>query len=358
VRFIATAAHNNDSLPLDREAVAMVIAQASRHCESQRQLTLRFNTISNLLVEASWYARRAHAGVVGAPHIARAITERARRSSLIADKMHEDLLDGQVLLESEGARVGVVNGLAVLSVGEHDFGRPFRVTARVFAGQEGVVNIEHEAEMSGELHDKGVQILTGLLGHRFAQRAPLAMTATVTFEQSYGAVDGDSASSTWLYAILSALSGVPLDQGIGVTGSLNQLGEIQPVGGINHKVEGFFRFCEARGLTGRQGVMLPAQNVQHLMLEPDVRAAIAAGRFHIWPILGVDEGIELLTGRAAGVQRSDGSWPEDTVMGQAARRLELLREAASGDPGGGRQAGRRGGARRPRLAATETETDH
>lgn len=330
VRFIATAAHNNDCLPLDRAAVAEVIRHGSRLCESQHKLTLRFNVISNLLVEATWHARRSGQKRIGVEHIRMAIVERTQRSSLIADKMHEDMLDGLVLLESDGSRVGVVNGLAVLSVGEHEFGRPFRVTARVFAGQEGVVNIEHEVDMSGELHDKGVQILTGLLGDRFAQRDPLSMTATVTFEQSYGAVDGDSASSTWLFAILSALSGVAIDQGIGVTGSINQLGEIQPVGGVNTKVEGFFRFCQSRGLTGRQGVILPAQNVQHLMLDDDVRLAMDQGKFHVWPIHTIEEGIAILTGHEPGTPDDDGNYPADTVLGRVAARLETLRGAGGG----------------------------
>lgn len=348
VRFIATAAHNNDCLPLDREAVAEVIRHGSRLTESQKKLTLRFNVISNLLVEATWHARLAGQKLIGVEHIRLAIRERTARSSLIADKMHEDMLDGLVLLESEGSRVGVVNGLAVLSVGEHEFGRPFRVTARVFAGQEGVVNIEHEVDMSGELHDKGVQILTGLMGDRFARREPVSMTATVTFEQSYGAVDGDSASSTWLFAILSALAGVPIDQGIGVTGSINQLGEIQPVGGVNTKVEGFFRFCQARGLTGRQGVILPAQNVQHLMLDDDVREAMDTGRFNVWPIHTIEEGIAILTGYDAGTQDEDGNYAPDTVMGRVAARLAELRGSAedAGSKGGGRRTSSGGGTRR------------
>jgi predicted ATP-dependent protease len=259
-----------------------------------------------------------------------------------------------VLLESEGQRVGVVNGLAVLSVGEHEFGRPFRVTARVFSGSEGVVNIEHEVDMSGELHDKGVQILMGLLGDRFAQTAPLAMTATVTFEQSYGAVDGDSASSTWLFAILSALSGIALDQGIGVTGSINQLGEIQPVGGVNHKVEGFFRFCKSRGLTGRQGIMLPAQNIQHLMLEADVRAAIDAGEFHVWPIRTIEEGISILTGVEAGERDEHGNVPPDTVMGRVVARLETLRQSTDGSAV---RRARRGGSQLRRAVRRTREHD-
>ncbi len=331
VRFIATAAHNNNCLPLDRKGVAAVIAHGSRLVESQRKLTLRFNDISNVLIEASYHAGLEGAELVTGHHVERAVLLRTQRSSLIADKMQDDLMDGQLLLEVQGSRVGVINGLAVLAVGEHEFGRPFRVTARCFAGRAGIVNIEREVHMSGEIHDKGVHILAGFLGHRFAQRKPLALTATVTFEQSYGAVDGDSASSTWLYAILSALSGVPIDQGIGVTGSVNQLGDIQPVGGVNHKIEGFFRSCQAMGLNGRQGVMIPHQNVMHLMLEADVREAMAQGKFHVWPVKTIDQGIEILTGIAAGRADDAGDYPDDTIMGRVQRRLDALRPKAGAD---------------------------
>ncbi|MCO4762571.1 MAG: AAA family ATPase, partial [Myxococcales bacterium] len=324
VRFIATAAKNNGCRALNRPAVAEVIEHGSRLVDSQRKLTLRFNDISNVLVEANYHAEQEGVEIIESAHIRKAIEERQIRSSLIADKMHEDMLDDQLLIASEGDAVGVINGLAVLSVGEHDFGRPFRVTARCFAGDEGIVNIEREVNMSGEIHDKGVQILAGFLGHRFANRRALALTATVTFEQSYGSVDGDSASSTWLYAILSALANVPLDQGIGVTGSVNQLGEIQPVGGVNHKIEGFFRFCQARKLDSKQGIIIPWQNVQHLMLSREVREAIGKGEFHIWPVRSIDEGMALLTQTESGVADSDGNYPKGTVMHAVAQRLHEL----------------------------------
>lgn len=326
VRFIATATKNNGCRPLDPGAVAAVIEYGSRQVDSQKKLTLRFNSISNVLVEAEYHANLAGAPIISKAHVATAIHERQERSSLIADKMHEDLLDGQLLLSSHGRQIGVINGLAVLSVGEHDFGRPYRITARCFAGQEGIVNIEHEANMSGELHDKGVQILAGFLGHRFARERPLALTATVTFEQSYGLVDGDSASSTWLCGILSALSGVPVDQGLGVTGSVNQLGEIQPIGGVNHKIEGFYRFCAAGELTGEQGVVIPWQNAQHLMLSEEVRQAIAAGRFHVWPVKTIDEAIERVTGVKAGTRNAAGNYGVGTVMYGVQQRIDKLRE--------------------------------
>ena len=340
VRFIATAARNNGCRPVDKDGVAAIIEHGSRVVESQRKLTLRFNQLSNLLVEADYFAAKSRSKVIGRKHVDRAITARTLSSSLIADKMHDDLLDDQWLMESSGSAPGVINGLAVLSVGEHHFGRPFRVTARCFAGQAGIVNIEREVQMSGEIHDKGVQILSGFMGDRFAQRRPLCLTATVTFEQSYGEVDGDSASSTWLYAILSALSGVGINQGIGVTGSVNQLGQIQPIGGVNEKIEGFFRFCSAGKLTGKQGVMIPWQNVQHLMLNREVRDAIAKGKFHIWPIRTIEEGLEVLTGVQAGKMTRAGIYPEGTLMRRVADRLETLRKhVGSPRSGGARKSG-------------------
>ena len=327
VSFVAGSAEHCECRPLHRDAVAAVLDHSSRVAESQRRLTLRANVIGNLLVEANFFAHRDGAAFIAADHIERAIRGREMRSSLIADKMHEDLTDGMLLIEADGSRVGVVNGLAVLTVGEHSFGRPFRVTARCFAGESGVVNIEHEVKLSGDVHDKGVHILSGFLGDRFAQRHPLAVTATVAFEQSYSYIEGDSAASTWLFGILSALSGVPIQQGIAVTGSVNQLGEIQPVGGVTEKVEGFYRFCECRGFTGRQGVVMPARNVSDLVLDREVRDAISDGRFHVWPVETVEEGLEVLTGVVAGTADAAGDYDPRTLMGRAAARLEALRRA-------------------------------
>lgn len=332
VRFIATAAKNNHCRPVERDAVMAVLEHGARLADSQRKLTLRFNQISNLLVESDWFAGKSRSKTIQRKHVEKAIAARTLASSLIADKMHDDLLDEQWLMEATGKEVGVINGLAVLSVGEHQFGRPFRVTARCFAGTQGIVNIEREVAMSGEIHDKGVQILSGFLGDRFAQKRPLCLTATVTFEQSYGEVDGDSASSTWLYVILSAISGIPIEQGIGVTGSVNQLGKIQPIGGVNEKIEGFFRFCQAKKLTGKQGVMIPWQNVQHLVLNKEVRDAIAKEKFHVWPIATIEQGLEILTGVQAGEMQPDGTYPPGTLMHRVAQRLDQLRKYARGAP--------------------------
>lgn len=339
VQFIATSARTNETRPVNREGVLTILEHGARLVDSQRKLTLRFNRISNLLIEADWFAGKEGRSVITKPDLEAAMRQRTLSSSLIADKMHEDLLDDQWLMESSGSAVGVINGLAVLSIGEHQFGRPFRITARCFAGTAGIVNIEREVAMSGEIHDKGVQILSGFLGDRFARKKPLCLTATVTFEQSYGEVDGDSASSTWLFAILSAMAGVPIDQGIGVTGSVNQLGQIQPIGGVNEKVEGFFRFCLARGLTGAQGVMIPWQNVQHLVLSTEVRAAMDAGEFHIWPIHTIEQGLGILTGVEIGQLQDDESYPAGTLMARAAARIDELRRSVGRV---GQSAGKRG----------------
>ncbi len=354
VRFIATAVRNNGCRPVERDAVVAVLEHGARLVDSQKKLTMRFNQISNLLVEADWVAGRARAKQINRKHVEKAIAQRAMASSLIADKMHEDQLDGQWLMDSTGSAVGVINGLAVLTVGEHQFGRPFRVTARAFSGTQGIVNIEREVAMSGEIHDKGVQILSGFLGDRFAQRRPLCLTATVTFEQNYGEVDGDSASSTWLYAILSAVSQVPIAQGIGVTGSVNQLGQIQPIGGVNEKIEGFYRFCAANKLTGRQGVIIPWQNVQHLVLHKDVRDAIDKKKFNVWPVRTIEEGMEVLTGIQSGHVQRDGKYPPGTVMRAVADHLDVLRSHSVGPQSRTTSHGR-GGQRRSALDVGEDD---
>lgn len=330
-RFLAGSAKHNDCRGLTRDAVARVLRHSSRMAEARDRLSLRANMLGNLLVEANYHAARAGRSHINGEDVDTAIVERVHRSSLIADKMHNDLHDGTVLLESDGARVGVINGLAVLSVGEHAFGRPYRITARTFAGEAGVVNIEREVEMSGGLHDKGVQILSGFLGDHFAKDAPLKLTATVAFEQSYAMVDGDSASSTWLFAILSSLANLPLRQGIAVTGSVNQLGDIQVIGGVNEKVEGFFRFCARRGLDGSQGVIIPAGNTRHFIPSEEVERAIDMGLFHVWPIERIEQGIERLTGIVAGERGEDGRYPLDTVFGRAQARIDALRKAGSDD---------------------------
>jgi Lon-like ATP-dependent protease len=248
--------------------------------------------------------------------VERAIREKEFRSNLLEEKLQEQFREGTLLIDVTGEVVGQVNGLSVYDLGDYAFARPTRVTARTALGAQGVVNIEREAELSGKIHSKGVLILAGYLSGLFAKDKPLALSASLAFEQSYGEVEGDSASSAELYALLSSLAELPIRQGIAVTGSVNQRGEIQPVGGVTAKIEGFFQACRARGFTGEQGVLIPAANVQHLALKEEVVQAVAAGQFHVWAIRTVDEGIELLTGIRAGERGADGQFPEESVYGR------------------------------------------
>jgi predicted ATP-dependent protease len=263
-----------------------------------------------------------------------AICNKEYRSNLLEERIRELIRDGTIVIATNGERVGQVNGISVLDLGDYSFGRPTRVSARVSLGRGGIASIEREIELSGPIHSKGFMILSGYLAATYAQEWPLAVSASLVFEQSYDEIEGDSASSTELYALLSALSGLPLAQGIAVTGSVDQNGQVQAVGAVNHKIEAFYATCRTQGLTGDQGVIVPAANVHNLMLDEEVVAAVRDGRFHVWAVRTVDEGIELLTGRRAGRRRADGSYPPDSVHGLVAERLadyaELLR--AYGEP--------------------------
>lgn len=243
------------------------------------------------------------------------------------EKIMERMLDGSLLIDTDGKKVGQINGLAVYSVGQISFGKPSRITATVAVGGQGIINIEREARMSGSLHNKGMLIIAGFLRHRFAQNRPLSITAHIVFEQSYGGVDGDSASSTEIYALLSALSGIPIRQDFAVTGSVNQWGEIQPIGGVKEKVEGFYEVCKARGLTGNQGALIPVQNIPELMLRDEVVEAVAAGKFHIYPVTTIDQGIEILTGVAAGEPNNRGNYPAGTINYLVQHRLAELADS-------------------------------
>jgi lon-related putative ATP-dependent protease len=306
----------------DRGAVARVVEHGARLRDDQGKLSARLIEIGDLVTEASFYAGKAGREVVQAADVDRALVERDGRSNLIEERMQEAIDQRVIRIETEGSRVGQVNGLEVIELGAFRFGLPARVTARVAMGRGTVESIEREIDLSGPIHSKGFLILTGYLAGQYGQDRPLALRATLTFEQSYGGVDGDSASSTELYALLSALSGLPLTQGIAVTGSVDQHGEVQAVGGVTDKIEGFFRVCRARGLTGDQGVAIPPTNVAHLMLSDDVVAAVEAGQFHVWAPLTIDEGIELLTGVPAGQRDADGAYPAGTVHRLVEDRLD------------------------------------
>jgi predicted ATP-dependent protease len=330
-RFIRTRCAEESLPPFDASGVAKVIEYSGRLVEDQRKLTTRFAHVADIVREAAYWAQAAAPAASGSPlfvtgeDVERAIDERHYRSSLVEERVREAIVNDTVMIDVAGAKIGQVNGLAVLALGDTMFGKPSRITAKTFLGQSGVINIEREAKLSGKVHDKGVLIITGYLGGKYALDKPLSLTATLTFEQSYDGVDGDSASSTEVYALLSALARLPIQQGIAVTGSVNQHGEIQAIGGATPKIEGFFDVCKEKGLTGQQGVIIPAANVATLMLREDVVEAVAAGQFHIYAVSSIDEGIAILTGLPAGERGPDGRFPPDTVN----RRVDdALRELA------------------------------
>ncbi|GAB4266115.1 MAG: ATP-binding protein [Deferrisomatales bacterium] len=322
--LIANHCAEEGLLPFHREAVARVVEHGLRAAEHQNRLATHFLEITDLVREAHHWARAEGAEVVGAAHVKKAVDEKIFRSNYLEEIIGRMIDEGTLLIDTEGTAVGQVNGLSVYDLGDYAFGKPSRVTAKVFLGKEGVVNIEREAELGGRVHNKGVLILQGYFGARYARRFPISFAATLCFEQSYGGVEGDSASSAELFALISALGEIPLRQDLAVTGSVNQQGQIQAVGGINLKIEGFYKTCKAKGLTGRQGVIIPRANVQNLMLEDEVVDAVDAGRFHIYPIDTVDEGLELLAGMPPGEEDLYGTYPEGTVNGKVMRKLERL----------------------------------
>jgi ATP-dependent Lon protease len=325
--FVHRVVHEEGLRPFGRPALARMVEEAMREAEDQIKLSTRFRSLADLAREANYWAQRSGHRVVLPGDVEQALQERHRRFNLSEEKYQESIDRAQILVDTRGTRVGQVNGLTVFDMGDFVFGKPCRITAAVGVGRRGVVNIERESGLSGELHDKGVYILTGFLRDRFGRHQPLALEASVCFEQTYGPVDGDSASSTEVYAVLSALADLPLDQAIAVTGSVNQRGDIQPIGGVNQKIEGFFDVCQARGLTGEQGVIIPRANTPNLMLAQRVVEAVRARRFHVFAIDSIDQGMEILTGMPAGRPRPDGSWPPGTVNRRVADRLARMAEA-------------------------------
>ncbi|MFA5393437.1 MAG: ATP-binding protein [Candidatus Ratteibacteria bacterium] len=322
--FISQHCKENNLLPFHRSAVARVVEYGSRLVEDQQKLTSRFREVADMLQEADYWARQDNKEVVVAADVLRATEEKVYRSNRIEERIREMIKNGQILLDDRGAVVGQVNGLAVIFLGDYMFGRPSRITARTFVGKEGILDIERETKLGGQIHTKGILILSGFLGQRYAHTEPLTLSASICFEQSYEEIEGDSASSAELYALLSSLADRPIKQGIAVTGSVNQKGEVQPIGGVNEKVEGFFEVCKIKGFTGEQGVIIPRTNVKNLMLKEEVVEAVAAGKFHVWAVTNVDEGIEILTGTPAGEQRPNGTFPASSINGLVAKRLVKL----------------------------------
>ena len=324
IGFIARISAEESLLPSDPGGVEALARLAIRWAGHKKKITAQLERIGDVLREADLVAREDGSDIIQARHVETANADRIERVNMYEDKIQEYIEDGIIMIDTDGAKVGQINGLSVYSLPEISFGKPSRITVKTSMGKSGIISIEKEAELSGSSYDKGVLIFTGFLRDRFAQDKPLNLTASITFEQSYSGVDGDSASSTELYALLSSLSGVPIDQGIAVTGSVNQNGEVQAIGGVNQKIEGFFRVCKAMGLTGRQGVMIPKTNVGDLALNSEVVEAVKENKFHIWQVEHVDLGIEVLTGISAGARDEDGAYPEGTINFLVNQKLEDL----------------------------------
>ena len=332
VSFICSLCSKENLLHLDSSAIGKVIEFGARLAEDQEKLSTRFADIADIIREANFYAKQDENKIIKDVHIIKAVEEKNYRSNLMQERVNEMVKRGFYLIDTEGEAVGQINGLAVLSLGDYAFGRPSKVTATVNIGRGGIIDIEREAKMGGNIHSKGVMILGGYLAENFAQDKPLNLTARLVFEQNYEGVDGDSASSTELYSILSALSGVPIKQYLAVTGSVNQKGDVQAIGGVNYKIEGFYEICKEKGLNEKQGVLIPRSNVQNLMLKEEIVEAIREGKFHIYSVENVKQGIEILTGVKAGEKGTDGKYPENTIYGMVDKRLRSMAEKMENSP--------------------------
>ncbi|MFZ2949247.1 MAG: AAA family ATPase [Desulfuromonadaceae bacterium] len=322
--FVASHCRAEGLLPFHKSGVAALLEHTARMADDQSKLSSQFMEIADFIREISFWATKAKRTIISGDDVRAAAEESLYRVNRIEERMQELYEDGTIMVDTSGAVVGQINGLSVIGLGDHTFGRPTRITAKVYTGQDGMVNIEREVKLSGPIHDKGVLILTGYLGGTFATERPLSLSASICFEQSYDGIEGDSASSTELYALLSALSGVAIKQEIAVTGSVNQRGMVQAIGGVNHKIEGFFAVCRAQGLNGRQGVMIPKSNERHLMLHEDVVQAVAAGQFHIWSVETIEQGIEILTGITAGHRGKNGKFPKGSIYHRVDDRLQKM----------------------------------
>ena len=324
--FVRARCEEEKLPPFDRGAAAKIVEYGSWLAEDQSRLSARFGDVANVIREAAYWAGKAGRDVVSASDVRAAIDEGRQRANQTEELSRRMIIERVINVSTAGSAVGQINGLTVRTIGDHSFGMPARISARTYLGRTGVINIEREVKMSGRVHDKGVLILQSYLGGQYAVQRPLTLSASLVFEQSYGEIEGDSASSTELYALLSSLSGLPVRQDVAVTGSVDQQGRVQAIGGVTRKVEGFFDVCRERDLTGAQGVMIPKSNVKNLMLREDVTEAIAAGKFHIWAVATIDEGIELLTGTKAGKRNAKGEFPPKSVHGRVEARLKQIAE--------------------------------
>ncbi len=325
--FVATKSKDELLLSFDPSGVARIVEYGSRLAEHQEKLSSKFSDISDVIREAHYWAKKDGAEVVAGVHVEKALNEKIYRHNRIEDRLRELMAEGTLIVETSGERVGQINGLAVMSLGDYSFGKPSRITTTVYTGKAGVINIERETKLSGKIHEKAILILSNYLGRMYAIKKPISLSASITFEQLYGMIEGDSATCAELYSLLSAISGVPIKQNTAITGSMDQNGNIQPIGGVNEKIEGFFELCRLRGLDRTYGVIIPEKNVKNLMLRREVLEAVKDGRFHIYPIERVEEGIEILMGVPAGELKPDGTYPERTLNYLVQKRLTEIREA-------------------------------
>ena len=327
-RYVKSFVEQEQTLEFDASAVCAIVEYSSRSVSRQDKLSTQFNQLSEIMGEANVWAQFENAAVITEAHIRKTIEEKEDRLCLYEERLNEMLEENVIMIDTDGAEIGQINGLAVLDTGRYAFGTPSRITATTYMGKSGIVNIEKEARMSGQTHDKGVQIITGFLGQTYAQQFPMALSCRICFEQNYNGIDGDSASSTELYCILSSLAELPIRQDLAVTGSVNQKGDIQAIGGVTQKIEGFFSLCKKRGLTGKQGVLIPVSNVKDLVLNDEVVEAVKNGQFHIYPISHINQGIELMMGYPAGERDAEGNFPADSVHGRVYAKLKAFAGAA------------------------------
>jgi lon-related putative ATP-dependent protease len=325
--FIASTCKQANFLPFDRSGVAKIVEYGSRLAEHQNKLSSRFSEIGDVIKEANYWAKKAGGRIVQDEHVVKALRERVYRVNRIEERLQEMIVEGTLIIDTAGEKIGQINGLAVLGMGDYMFGKPSRITASTFAGKGGVINIERETKMSGKIHEKAILIITNYISRTYAKKKPISFAASITFEQLYDMIEGDSASCAELYVILSSLAGLPLKQNIAVTGSMDQNGDVQPIGGVNEKIEGFFDLCKVRGLDGTQGVVIPRKNIKHLMIKQEVVDAVKGGKFSIYPIDRVEEGMEIFTGMPMGEIKDDGTYPEGTVNYLVTKRLEEISQA-------------------------------
>jgi lon-related putative ATP-dependent protease len=325
--FIAGCQKTEKLMPFDRSGVARIVEHGSRLADHQDKLTTRFSSISDLMRESHYWAKKDNANFVRREHVARALVERIHRSNRIEERLLEATIEDTIIVDTAGGKVGQINGLAVLDAGDYMFGKPSRITARTYVGKAGIVNIERETKMSGKVHEKAIFIIASYLGSKYAARKPLSLSASITFEQLYDMIEGDSATCAEMYALLSSIAGVPLKQSFAVTGSMDQNGNVQPIGGVNQKIEGFFDLCKTRGLDGSHGVIIPRRNVKNLMLKQEIVDAVSEGAFSIYSIDRMEEGLEVLTGMTAGAMNDDFTYPVDTINDLVMKRLTEMSKA-------------------------------